>query len=224
MCSISLIVKSTTDSAAGQLDRAEGIGIGDVGDLRHHRHEAAAVDRLAARERHGPEGPPVKRAPEGDDVLPAGLVPGELEGGLDGLGPGVGEEHPVAARHRRQLGQPLGQHDLLVVVEIGARHVQEPGGLLLNRPDHVRMRVAGGRDGNAGRQVEEPVAVRVDHHRADGPVDHQRIVAGIGGTHHPLVAGHHLPRLGAGNLAHQCRGGGLLRNQQRTSHVPQDFS
>ena len=121
-----LVDREVDDRLAAELaGRPEGVRVGHVGDLRHHRHEPRAVDRLAARERHRAEGPPVKRPPEGDHVLPAGLVPGELEGRLDGLGPRVREEHPVPARHRRQPCQPLGQRDLLLVIEIGPRHVQE---------------------------------------------------------------------------------------------------
>ena len=55
--------------------------------------------------------------------------------------------HAAANRHdgRELLGKP----HLHVVIEIGARHVQEPAGLLRDRLDDVGMGVARGVDGDA---------------------------------------------------------------------------
>ena len=65
---------------------------------------------------------------------------------------------PVDRRDRRQL---LGEPHLRLVVEVGARHVQELLRLLGDRRDDVGMRVAGGVDRDAGGAVEEDVAVDV---------------------------------------------------------------
>ena len=67
---------------------------------------------------------------------------------------------------RRDRGQLLGQPHLRLVVEVGARHVQELLRLLGDGADDVGVRVAGGVDGDAGRAVEEDVAVHVLDHGA----------------------------------------------------------
>ena len=55
----------------------------------------------------------------------------------------------------------LGQRDQLLVIEIGARHVDQPGGLLLNRLDHPRMAVAGRHHRDAGVEIQKAVAIHV---------------------------------------------------------------
>src|SRR5206468_1525368 len=80
---------------------------------------------------------------------------------LQRLGPAVGVEHPLGRRPGGQLGQPLGQVDLRLVVEVGAGHVDQPGRLVLDGGDDFRVAVAGGGHGDAGGEVEEQVAVHV---------------------------------------------------------------
>ena len=103
----------------------------------------------------------VKSAEERDDVLAAGRIARQLEARLDRLGAGVAEERPHAALNRRDRGELLRQPHLRLVVEVGARHVQELLRLIGDRLDDVRMRMPGRVDGDAGGAVEEDVAVDV---------------------------------------------------------------
>ena len=57
--------------------------------------------------------------------------------------------------------QLLGQRRPSLVVEIGAGHVDQPRGLLLDGIDHARMAMAGGHHRDAGIEIEEAVAVHV---------------------------------------------------------------
>ncbi len=97
----------------------------------------------------------------------------------DGFGPGIAEERLHAALDRDDRRNLLRQPHLQLVIEVGARHVKEPPGLVGNRLDDVRMRMAGRIDGNPGGAVEEHVAVHVLDGRAGGVIDHQRIPAGV---------------------------------------------
>jgi hypothetical protein len=90
----------------------------------------------------------VEPAPEGDDDRPAGRDPGQLDGGLDGLGAGIGEERAptVAGEESRQAvvePQPrLVEDDVLLAVEQLRR-------LGLDRGDDPRMGVPGVGDPDA---------------------------------------------------------------------------
>ena len=75
------------------------------------------------------------------------------------------------------FGQPLGEVDLRPVVEVGAGHVEQLVGLVLDRGDDLRVAVAGGGDGDAGGEVEEQVAVHVLDDAAAAALDDQRIDA-----------------------------------------------
>src|SRR6266498_4021889 len=67
-------------------------------------------------------------------------APGQLDGGLDGLGAGVGEEHLGAAAEA--VDQPLGQVDLRAgEVQVGG--VAEGGELPGDPRDHLGVGVAG---------------------------------------------------------------------------------
>ena len=90
-----------------------------------------------------------------------GRVARQLDARFDRFGAGVAEERSHAAVDRRDRRELLGQPHLRLVVEVGARHVQELLRLLGDRRDDVGMRVAGGVDGDAGGAVEEHVAVDV---------------------------------------------------------------
>ena len=57
---------------------------------------------------------------------PPGRMPRQLDGGFDRLGAGVAEERPRAAVERRDRRDFLREPHLRLVVEIGARHVDEP--------------------------------------------------------------------------------------------------
>ena len=77
-----------------------------------------------------------------------------LQRAFHGLGAGVGEE---AALEPADLGQPLGQRSLvLVVVEV--RRVDQQAGLLADDLHDARMRVAERVDADAGDQVQVALA------------------------------------------------------------------
>ena len=65
--------------------------------------------------------------------------------------------------------------------------ISRPACLRIARDD-LGVAVAGGRDGDPGGEVEEPVAVDVLDHRHLRPTDHQRIGPGVRRGHHRVVA------------------------------------
>ncbi len=137
-------------------------------------------------------------AEEGDDVLAAGVVAGEFEGALDGLGAGVAEVDAVRAGHGCDVAEALGEAGHAFVVEVGAAHVDELGGLGLGGGDDLGVAVAGGGDGDAGGEVEELVAVDVDDAGAAAALDDEGIAAGVTGAHDALVVGDDGGCFGAG--------------------------
>jgi hypothetical protein len=69
---------------------------------------------------------------------------------LDGLGPGVREEHLAT---ERGFGEPASEHrHRLGVVEVA--NMQQAPGLLADRGDDGRMAVPDAGDGDAGEEVE----------------------------------------------------------------------
>jgi hypothetical protein len=66
--------------------------------------------------------------------------------------------------------------------------VQEALGLALDRGHHVGMAVARRGDGDAGREVEVAIAVRVHDHRPLRVVDDQRVVLLVVLRHRARVA------------------------------------
>ena len=92
-------------------DVGEALGRGRVGacgairvrirrveHARHERAEAAALDRLACRERQRPHRTAVEGAQERDDALPPRVVAGQLDRRFRRLGARVGEERADVAR------------------------------------------------------------------------------------------------------------------------------
>jgi hypothetical protein len=98
----------------------------------------------------------VERAFEADDVDPLGLAVGEmvfarrLQGALDGLGPGVGEEADVG---ETDLAEPFGQRLLLGDAE-DVGDVPELVALRLQGVGQGRVVVPKGVDGDAGEAIE----------------------------------------------------------------------
>ena len=68
-----------------------------------------------------------------------------------------------------------------LVVEVGARHVQELLRLLDDGRDDVRVGMAGRRHRDASGAVEEHVAVDILDERAFPARYHERVVARVGG-------------------------------------------
>ena len=86
----------------------------------------------------------MESAVEGDDLFAARVIAGQLDGGLDGFGAGIAEVDAlrrsvpgaIAASFSRQLHH-------VRIVEIGAGHVDQLGGLLLDGGDDFGMAMAG---------------------------------------------------------------------------------
>ena len=74
-------------------------------DARHQRGVPVAVDGLGAGHGHGAEGAAVVGSLHDDDVLFPGGMPGQLDGGFDGLGSRVPEEEGVERGVRHQWEQ-----------------------------------------------------------------------------------------------------------------------
>ena len=104
----------------------------------------------------------MERAEERDDVRAARDVPRELHRRLDDLGAGVAEVRPRAtALDRRDLRQPAADLGVDRQVEVAGAEVDQLLGLALDRLDDLGVAVAGRVDRDAGREVEEQVAVGV---------------------------------------------------------------
>ena len=126
------------------------VRIANVRYSRNQRTESPFLLRLGSRERERSHGAPVERAIECNHVLPLGVIAGELEGALDGFRPRVAVVDFVRSGHRRDLREALRERYHVFVIEVGARHVDQFGRLLLNGGDYMGMAMAGRSDGDAG--------------------------------------------------------------------------
>ena len=86
----------------------------------------------------------------------------------------------------------------VLVVEVGAGHVDQLTGLLLDGSDDMGMAVAGGGHGDAGGEIEELIAVDVGDDDAASALGHQRIRTGVGRRNIFLIAGEDALGVGAG--------------------------
>ena len=140
-----------------------GVAVRDEDHVAGQRRERLAVLR-AVSDGQGAHRPSVEGALGGDDLGPTGGS-GDLEGGLVGLGAGVGEEDlglTGIADHRHEpfrQGHLGGSGE-----EVG--HVTEGGDLAGDRRQHSGMRVAQRGDREAGQQIQVPAAVGIPHVRA----------------------------------------------------------
>ena len=153
----------------------------------HQRIEAGVIGGLAGREGHRAHGAPVEGAGEADEVGAPRVIARQLDGRLDGLGAGIGQERHRGLVERRHLVQLLGQFDHLGVVEVRG-DVDELRGLLLDGLDHLGMRVPGGCDGDARHEIQKAIAVHVPDLGAFAVVDDERISARVGGRDHGRIA------------------------------------
>ena len=152
--------------------------------------------RLGAGQRERAHGAPMEGAEEGDHLLPFGVIAGQLQRALDGLGPGVAKEKAVRAGHGRDGRKPLGQIGQMLVVKVRAGDVQQLSGLFLNGGHDLRVAMAGRNRSDARRKVKELIAVLVFHADAAATLGHQRIRACVAGRNQPFVGGNHRPGLG----------------------------
>ena len=94
---------------------------------------------------------------------------------------------------------------VISLVPVVARDVQELRGRLLHRGDDLRMRVAGRADRDAGREIEEPVAIHVPGLGAAAMRHHERIIARVRRRDDPGVALDHRAGLRPGQLGLDVR-------------------
>ena len=100
----SLVPGEAVGQELGVVPRADDrVGRGSIGDARRRRHRRrmlrpAREDRVVADADEDPVEPAVVVALELDDQRTAGQRPGDPDRRHRGLGPGVGEPHPLCAR------------------------------------------------------------------------------------------------------------------------------
>jgi len=95
----------------------------------------------------------------------------------------------VWAGHGRDLRQALGERHHVLVIEIGAGHVEKAPGLLLDRRDHFRVGMARGDDSDPGGEIKEPVAIDIGDPTTLASLHHKGIGAREAGRHRPGVPG-----------------------------------
>ena len=128
-------------------------------------------------------------------------VSSELDRDLDHLGPGVAEVRPGAtALDRAEVREALAQLGVDRQVEVARREVDEVGRLLLDRGHDLGVGVTGRGHRDAGREVEEEVAVDVLDRQAFAADGDDRVGAGQARRGPRLVVGDVGPGLGARDL------------------------
>ena len=155
-------VNSTCSMYVGAGRRGVVVRVGERGVEAAGREDAepGALAGLAGGQRQAAQRSAVEGAEEGDHVRAPGVVAGELERRLDGLGAGVGEED-LAIVHRGQRGEALAHVGVGRQVEVARAVVQDVVDLGVDGGVDGRVGVTGGDDGDAGVEVEEAVAVDV---------------------------------------------------------------
>ena len=207
IAAISLAGASLSKRTSSNQRRSSTRPYGRVEDARQERPEAGVVLGLRRGQADRAVGPAVEGAEEGDDVRPMGRVAGQLDRGLDDLGPGVAEVDPLRAVDRRDARQPLAGLGIDRQVEVRRAEVDQLGRLLLDRRDDLGMAVPGRVDGDARREVEEQVAVDVLDGQPVAADRHDRVGPGQARRRPLLVVGHVRARLRTGDLGHQVRDG-----------------
>ena len=164
-------------------------------DLGRERTHALLVGHDLRGERHREQRPAVEGVVERHDRGTPRRLARDLHRVLDGLGAGVGEHRLLREVPGRERVQPFGELDVRLVrgdVEAGVRVQLE---LPLRGRDHLGRGVADVQDGDAGGQVDQPVAVDVLDDRAGGSRGHDRVDVG-----HALGDGGRAPREPLGRL------------------------
>ncbi len=144
-----------------ELRVAERVGHRRAVDLGGEGAEAVLVGHRLRRQRHRQVGAAVIGVVEGDDRLLARVGPCDLDGVLDGLGPGVEQRRPLFADDRGEPVEVLADGDVLLVGRDHEAGMRELGGLRGHGVDDAGRGVADGRDRDARAQVDQPVAVDV---------------------------------------------------------------
>ena len=186
-----------------------------VEDAGQQRTEVRVVLGLRCGQAHRTVGAAVEGAEERDDVRPLRREPGELDGRLDDLGPGVAEVGPRPSGHRGEPGQLAAHLGVDRQVEVAGAEVDELGRLFLDGGHHLRMRVARRGDRDARREVEEEVAVDVLDGQALAADRHDRVGPRQARRGPGLIERHVRPGLRAGHLGDDVGNGSVARDARR---------
>ena len=205
----------TLEQLAGDEIEARLRAVRRVVDPGQHRPEAMVVPRLRGGHGHRAVRPSVERAEEGDEVLAARGVAGQLHGDLDGLRARVRQERPIRAARRGDAVQLAADLGVDRQVEVGRGKMEELLGLALDRAHDLRMGVAGGCDRDAGGEVEEQVPVDVLEDEPIAARGHDVIGARKAGRRVTRVHRDDRTPLGAGDLGHEI-GNGAVAGDPRT--------
>ena len=144
--------------------------------VNHVEHLALETDPLrdpGRSERKRSQRASMKAAKERDEFLASGCVHRQFQSGLDSFSAAVRKVRARRTSHRHNLVQLLGQLRHLAIVVIGAAHVNQLRGLILNCLHDFGMAVTGGTDGDAGVAVEKDIAIDVCYPDSLGPIGNQ---------------------------------------------------
>ena len=216
----SLAGASLSNRTSSNQRRSSTRPYGRVEDARQQRPEARVVLRLRGGQGDRAIRPPVECPQERDDVRPLRGEPGELDRRLDDLGARVAEVDARAPRDRRDPGELAAHLRVDRQVEVRRAEVDQLRGLLLDRRDDLRVRVAGRVDRDAGGEVEEQVAVDVLDRQAVTADRHDRIGPRQAGRRPRLVERDVRPRLRAGELRDDVRDGPVSGEARRSRQGP----
>jgi len=152
-------------------------------DLRGARHHPRLVRMRLVGERQGHVGAAVEGVRERHDAGTLGVGAGDLDGVLDGLGAGVGQEGLLRGRAGSQGVEPLGQLDVGGVHADREAEMLELLDLALDGFDHARMRVAEVHDRDPRAEVQVALAVDVPDVRSLPANRMERVHADSGRGH-----------------------------------------
>ncbi len=206
-----LVADHVLEALQALRDRARLLLAPAVGVRVAHDPDEARLVGPAARvagEGHRPEGRAVVGAIAGEDLVPAGVVAGELDRVLDRLGAAEGEEDLVEV-----AGQDLGQLRAEPPADLGreAGHdVLELRRLLGDRVDDPPVAVADVHRHQLAVEVEDPLALGRVEVDALGVIDGDRVELALDGPREEGVG----PVLGDDLLAGHPRGRGFDGHRQ----------
>src|SRR5579872_2555664 len=121
----------------------------------------------------------MESAEEADESRPPRDIARKLQSSFHGFGAALAQQYLRRLTQRIQsidlLGQP--RHAFVPIV---TRDMQEIVRRILDGLNYGRMRVSGAANGDAGRKIEESVAIDIPDFGPPPFRDHERIVARIG--------------------------------------------
>jgi hypothetical protein len=85
----------------------------------------------------------MESAEERDEFFAPRVIAGELDGRFNRFRAGIAVIHALLVFAGRDLDELFGELNHIRIIEIGARHMDQLGGLLLDRGDHVGMAMTG---------------------------------------------------------------------------------